>query len=153
MTKDQEEKFEEFYSNVGRAMGLKSGCMKIWQACLEANGIGEPPDCANIAIPEGFFRIGEEVDARGTGNLWYSGKVGVLLEKGGFYSSNIEVRLKPAWKPKDGEAVLTRVMDRAEVGYVSKGFLYVRGNRMPIEQVEDFVPFDDDKIGKPWSKI
>lgn len=40
MDKKQGEKFEDFYKHTGYSLGSKSYERIVWQACLEANGIG-----------------------------------------------------------------------------------------------------------------
>ena len=126
---------------------------------------------------DGVFRIGEEVECRGAGGLWYSGKVGVVIDKTQVaVAENTQVRRKSAWKPKDGEAVLwncqgiamrgtwdgfkvvlddgTSVMRPCPLKYknrIDHGFTL--DSLSPWMDMKDLKPFDACKIGKPWSEI
>jgi hypothetical protein len=150
MTPEQEEACAKFWeSSKANNISLET-CRRVWQACLEANEIGE--------IPDGYFRIGEEVECRGAGGLWYSGKVGVVIGKTQVaVAENTQVRRKPAWKPQDGEAVLFCDDDnngRAMAGFIRNGILYARGLMCADwEKREKVKPFDASKIGKLWNEI
>ena len=184
MTPEQEEKFEAFYSEVGRAMGLKSGCLRIWQACLEANGIGEDgrrmdmfqgcrhhtgETAGSTSGPNGYPRTSninpyDKVDAPDfmppidwESRPWAT-EVRIAYCSASMGPDRIGDRIMtikrplPSWKPKDGEAVLTRVMDHAEAGYVKGGYLYVRSHRIPMEEAE-CKPFDESRLGWLWREI
>lgn len=134
-----------------------------WQACLDANGIGEvPPGRDKPDIPEGLYRIGEEVEARGSGNLWYSGKIGVVIDKTRYGEfDNIEVRRKPAWTPKVDEPVfIVRGGDSdvsvCKFSHVDEHEIWrvitVKGQEQGFT-ASLVKPFDASKIGRPWSEI
>ena len=141
MTPEQEEKFEAWWYGYTRKTG-----MEVWQACLEANGIGE--DVGD----DRRFRIGEAIEfLLDNQEGWKRGHVGII--RPGMAEPNFnDYRRIPAFVPKDGEAVLTLVKGRAEIGYVKGGFVLVRGTTIPIAQAE-VVPLDVDNLGKDWSEI
>ena len=165
MTPEQEEKCVKFWgSSKANNISLET-CRRVWRACLEANGIGEDVKGKDdgSAAPQwviDMIRTGKPVWCR----VWddeYEGEVrviqGYILDAVYSYQDEFCVQWKyaepiPAWKPKDGEAVLTRVMDHAEAGYVKGGYLYVRSHRIPMEEAE-CKPFDESRLGWLWSEI
>lgn len=175
MDKTQEEKFEKFYAEDPLAVsGIKENQRIGWSACLEANGIGgdysnppnkpcghdvdKPCECElhreDPRIPEGYFKIGEKVEARDRTHKWVRGKIG--LGCGVFLDdATTEVRRIPAWVPKEGESVLfENCVFKSAVGVYVKGSIYLGrtkqdASKMKLKQFDG----DESKIGKPWSEI
>lgn len=130
-----------------------------WKDCIEHLHSLSP------FVPEGYFHIGEEVDYKlPQDRVWYQGKMAVFDESrwSGLYAMppKVEVRRRPAWEPKDGEAVFIRQRDHVgapwEIAYgtFSDGKVYFGRHHMSAGLL-CLKPFDGDysKIGKPWSVL
>ena len=133
-----------------------------WEACLKANALPLPPP--ELKIPEGYYKPGEKVQIREGQDEWQSCEIGFVYKNnaGQKYRSSFEILRKPAWTPKEGEAVFVRGANTVFIGRIeilpdyrhTKAF-YVRlasgdGWAAPVEHLK---PFDASKIGKPWSEI
>lgn len=171
MDKTQEEKFEEWYDR-DRHFLNKEVMKSVWEACLEANGIGEdysnppnkpcghesdkPCDCElnreEPRIPDGYFKIGEKIECKTRIHDWQEGVV-VATCKSLQTELPEHVRRIPAWVPKDGEAVLYHHPKGISVaGVYSDGRVYY-DETYGAASKEDMRPFNASKIGKPWSEI
>lgn len=162
MTPEQEEKFKNWYYQPWdkSPTSQADGYAKCWQACLEANGIGED-------VKGNPYR--DKVDAPAfmptidwASHPWAT-EVRIAYCSESMRPDRIGDRIMtikrpvPAWKPKDGEAVLFCDDDnhgRAMAGFIRNGILYARGLMCADwEKREKVKPFDASKIGKPWSEI
>lgn len=147
MDKTQEEKFEDwFYSE--RHRGDEEYHRKVWEACLEANGIGEEP------TDDKRYRIGEAIEyLLDNQEGWKRGHVGIIPP--GIAEANFnDYRRIPAWNPKYGEAVLfyTRDPGCTLVGVYARGAIHAKDTSWPLEDCH-YSPFDVDGHGKPWGEI
>ena len=167
MTKEQEEKFENWrMDNESTYPPYNRVAREAWEACTKANGIGEDmkgKDDESVA-PQwviDMIRTGkpvrckvwdgiEEVDKKVFVTGYDVKDIHPFCDEYGTTWHHAEPI--PAWKPKDGEAVLTPVVGRSEIGYIKGGFMLVRGMTIPIEQAE-MKPLDVDKLGDKWSEI
>lgn len=160
MDKTQEEKFREFNDEQEKNDGTLHSvfnCVRrnAWQACLEANGIGEEPSSIEPTVIEvgGYFKI--DWNSR----PWAS-EVRVAYAKKDTPPDKIcdlivtIPRPVPVWAPQDGEAVLFEDDGRAMAGFIKNGILYARGFMCSDWKKNKRVAiFDASKIGKPWSEI
>lgn len=159
MDKTQEEKFEKAYEATKRQWpeGNETFARLMFMCGLaansEANGIGEEP-----RIPEGYFKIGENVEANVTGAYYEPCIVTARRIKQPHNTEHPEdVRRIHAWKPRDGEAVLVGLCDEsgrrfAQAGVYADGIIHGMGDEVSYEAVP-CIPFDESKRGKPWSEI
>lgn len=130
-----------------------------YEACLEANGIGEETkDKVELILAETLEAFAYSVTR-------FSHVFNESMKKG-IERANEESRI-PAWVPKDGEAVLFELFgphshDDTMVfvdtvgmaGVWSNGMVYYAGKSFnPIEMHISIKPFDASAIGKPWSEI
>lgn len=162
MNKEQEAKFREFNDEQEKYDGTLHAafnCVRrnAWQACLEANGIGEDP-----RIPDGYFKPGEDIEVQGDSGLWHKASIGIVygrLEKSA--AENANLRRIPEWNPRDDEVVFLKYAidtDIAVIGRVtgSDGHFFKtidqngQTDGYPIERIK---PFDSSAIGKTWSEI
>lgn len=152
MDKTQEEKFQKWFGSAATLdRRFSETARSAWDACLEANVIGGEP-----RIPDWYFKIGEDVEVQGDSGQWNKASIGLIYgEQSKKYSENANIRRIAAWKPKEGEVVLVRVFDVAEIGYVKEGFLWYRGDKCLVVSVgtDEVKPFDAYKVGKLWSDI
>lgn len=181
MNKTQEEKFEKWFLQ-GDLLEDRRIALNAWQACLEANGIGEdyskppkapcghdadkPCDCElnreEPRIPEGYFKIGEKLRFRKKGREeWSNGTVYIhaQLASESYWGDDIEAIRIPSWNPKDGEAVFVNLIEGIQVAKVLSAddgnvvqVLFSQGERRAVELAR-LKPLDASKIGKPWSEI
>lgn len=182
MNKEQNDKFEAWWNGPQDEGMVKISSFVGWAACLEANGIGEDGRRMDTehgsrivdksresnlaeAIPEGYFKIGEEVEMK-AGDEWVKGRVWATNKLDDFPSpmtasmSKPElVRRIPAWKPKDGEAVFVNLIEGIQVAKVLSAddgnvvqVLFSQGEKRAVELAR-LKPLDASKIGKPWSEI
>lgn len=133
---------------------------RAWEACLKANNIEGRPE-----IPEGYFKIGEEVEIQVENphgdTCWVSGTVGAVPYADPFPSICVlkpkEVRRAPAWKPKEGEAVFVyrvapEVVSVCNVYRDSFDAVSLSGGQNTYDFAEA-KPFDPKKIGWSWEAI
>lgn len=121
-----------------------------WKDCIEHLYSLSP------FVPEGYFRIGEEVDYKlPQDQIWYQGKMAVFDESrwDGLYAMppKVEVRRRPAWEPKDGEPILYEYGGYVQVGVFKDNKVYARD--MVFNYKMKMRPFSADAWGKPWSEI
>lgn len=112
------------------------------------------------AARKDHYRIGEEVEARAHNQeSFVRGVVTALISVGFAVDQPDNVRRIPAWKPKEGEAVLfSNTFGYAECGCVdtvAARFVTVKTSNGTVfgDDVEYLRPFAADKIGKPWEEI
>lgn len=159
MNKEQEAKFEENREGIDLRIrhihndGFPCDRWSFEQGykyALEANGIGEDP-----RIPEGYFKPGERVECRTDVSDWEDG---IIIARARTVITEVpsHVRRIPAWKPKDGEAVLFRMRHDISGPGVASSDTEVWDftvERWPVKMKCEMKPFDASKIGKPWSEI
>lgn len=175
MTKKKEEKRERMISKAfrERVASIPMPAYHIqeyrdgWIDCLDANGISDTTESAAPAWVIDMMRTGKPVrckvwdDDAGAGQ--HSAVDGYCLCTGGREYRYEDTDGTPwkhaepihAWKPKDGEAVLTRVFDKAEVGAFKDGHICIRDTKHRIEEVgmDAIKPFNYSNVGRPWSEI
>ena len=121
----------------------------VWQACLDANGIGgEQP-----AIPEGYFKIGEEVELAYKGKEFIYGRIVVSTKHG--YNGDISEYIvrRPVFTPSEGDRVLIRgktgLTDYAIAASPTE--IYdTDQNGNPMRVACEMRPWDASKLGKKW---
>lgn len=168
MTPDQQQKCTIAYEEFRRATCLGQEDT-VWgyfsegyRRALETVALLEE----DSRIPEGYFKIGEEVEYRKKGDKDYEfGTIGIY----GPFDQTIAmdkvelIRRILAWKPKDGEVVFALDdKDRVHVATIKKiepradgynyGVLCQDGN-YSLWRLRNLKPFDASKIGKPWSEL
>jgi len=114
----------------------------------------DPFEPSEAFIPDGYFRIGEEVEYRKKGGDGYSrGLVGVFCKESAINNADdYEVR-RPAYQPKDGESVLASDGGIAwPVTASGPETIYSHG-RNDFRPLFGMKPFDPAKIGRPWSEV
>jgi hypothetical protein len=109
------------------------------------------------AARKDHYRIGEEVESQYNDGKWFNAVV--VVYHGELYKDEVKVNVRriPAWKPKEGEAVMfpwytdenTRVWC---AGTYHNGMIYF-GDDYSSAAVEHCRPFSAEKIGKPWDEI
>ena len=162
MTAEQEGKFAAWYKEYGTFQTYEVS-RNAWQACLEANSVEAAP-----VVPEGYFRIGEEVDFRCKKSAPFTqATVELVSERGNTFSfghmAELEVRRRSAWEPKNGEAVFALdYKDRVHVAIIEKieprddGHDYgvrCQDGEYSLWKRNNLKPFDASKIGLPWSEL
>lgn len=123
-----------------------------YEACLEANGIGEDI---------GRYRIGD-VGEGNTDEGWTRARICAIADrKNGFtiITKPEDFRPIPAWKPQDGEAVIFTVSkpgfmdpDYTMAGVYNDGYV-VSGIRKYEASYLTIKPFDSSKIGIPSGEL
>jgi hypothetical protein len=136
-------KFDEWYDdtwNLGSV--VKEIAETAWNAAMEE--FKRNP-------PEGLYRIGEEVVA--------NGKPGVVLVAVNDNTHNCNpgsIRRKPAWFPKDGEAVLFEDNNIACPGIVVDNQIMWGRSWVPLLGVlhgDRVRPFKKEFVHKPWNEV
>lgn len=169
MDKTQEEKFEKFYDDEGQYFTFNESAKKVWQACLEANGIVEKPRIPkwSSSAPEwviDMMRTGNPVRCKVWDDISPGSETDVYVT--GYdikavkpYCDEFETTWQhaepiPAWKPKDGEQVIfakpeddTVLLGVYYKGEIHCGDLYYTADGMRYAEL------DIAKLGKPWSEI
>jgi hypothetical protein len=161
VTPEQQQKCTIAYEDYKQA--LKMGQQPVewslfkagYEACLD-NG---------FPVPEGYFRIGEEVDFRCKKSAPFTqATVELVSERGNTFSfghmAELEVRRRPAWEPKDEEAVFALgkngvTYDVVRVRNTCEGVVYIVASSGYVHEVTpgSLKPFDASKIGLPWSEL
>jgi hypothetical protein len=164
LSKEQEKKFSDYFNNIFlkdfrfSASGI-SAYHEIWQACLEANGLDSPNvvvidmdkiDWPNPTIPVTGLLIG-----------FTCNDASDAVDIGSIYNAfRFIPRPAPAWKPKDGEAVLFKSIEQndpvAWVGIVEGENIISRGSVMKLEHAikNNLVkPYKPGCNARPWSEI
>jgi hypothetical protein len=103
--------------------------------------------------PEGWYQLGEEVCACGK----HSATIVALDESNQNWTAcPAKVRRKPAWEPKDGEAVLAKSKSGKAFYTVSAGGIDIYDNSEPVSgilEAYDIKPWKPDCQGKPWGEV
>lgn len=161
MDKKQEEKLvrakDEYFRKASEWHGVEYEAIEwAWQACLDANGIGETPeekpsinDLAKtfetlaFAITDASNKITAAVNAG--------------IERANAEVVNVEAK---EWTPREGEIVFARDSSDVEyawIGAITKsGEIIGRGAAIKVGYAINnnrVKPFNPSSIGKPWSEI
>lgn len=105
--------------------------------------------------PEGYYKIGEEVEINIRGEKYKKATV-CAVKQGRVYALPDSIRRIPALEPKDGEAVLAKSKSGKAFYAVSAGGIYIYNNICPVSgiiEAYDIKPWKPDCQGKPWGEV